>query len=167
MSTQKEKKLWVMKNKIRAPSRESWSSLDIISFCGSIPIEILILWPRAVMVCPRPRVLLTPPLRDQISPMSLGLHFMKPSSPFCNWPAWMKMPSVSSSLPMCGFRVQLSHPTTQIHSNADWCCQYRLPTPYWVWLWTTRHKSKTCPRTSYVSGFICEVSLHPTTVVWS
>jgi hypothetical protein len=27
-----------------------------------IPIEILILWPRAVMVGPRPSVLLTPPL---------------------------------------------------------------------------------------------------------
>ena len=36
--------------------------LDIISVCGSIPIEIPILWPRAVMVGPRPRVLLTPPL---------------------------------------------------------------------------------------------------------
>ena len=36
--------------------------LDIISVCGSIPIEIPILWPRAVMVGPRPRVLLTLPL---------------------------------------------------------------------------------------------------------
>jgi hypothetical protein len=36
--------------------------LDIISVCGSIPIEIQILWPRVVMVGPRPRVLLTPPL---------------------------------------------------------------------------------------------------------
>ena len=48
--------------KIRAPSRESWSSLDIISVCGSIPIEIPILWPRADMVGPRPRLLLTLPL---------------------------------------------------------------------------------------------------------
>ena len=32
---------------------------DIISVCGSIPIEIPILWPRAVMVGPRPRALLT------------------------------------------------------------------------------------------------------------
>jgi hypothetical protein len=29
---------------------------------SSIPIEILILWPRAVMVRPRPHILLTPPL---------------------------------------------------------------------------------------------------------
>ena len=36
--------------------------IDIISVCGSIPIEIPILWPRAVMVSPRPRVLLTLPL---------------------------------------------------------------------------------------------------------
>ena len=36
--------------------------IDIISVCGSIPIEIPILWPRAVMVGPRPRVLLTLPL---------------------------------------------------------------------------------------------------------
>ena len=35
--------------------------IDIISVCGSIPIEIPILWPRAVMVGPRPRVLLTLP----------------------------------------------------------------------------------------------------------
>jgi hypothetical protein len=55
----KEKK----KNKLNScPSRESLSSLDIISVCGSIPIEIPILWPRAVMVGPRPRVLLMPPL---------------------------------------------------------------------------------------------------------
>jgi hypothetical protein len=39
----------------------NWSSLNTISVCGSIPIEIPILWPRAVMVGPRPRVLLTPP----------------------------------------------------------------------------------------------------------
>ena len=46
--------------------------INIISFCGSIPIEIPILWPRAVMfgprpravmVGPRPRVLLKLPLR--------------------------------------------------------------------------------------------------------
>jgi hypothetical protein len=30
---------------------------------SSIPVEIPILWPHAVMVGPRPRVLLTPPLR--------------------------------------------------------------------------------------------------------
>ena len=36
--------------------------IDIISVCGSIPIEIPILWPRAVMVGPRPRVFLTLPL---------------------------------------------------------------------------------------------------------
>ena len=36
--------------------------IDIISVCGSIPIEIPMLWPRAVMVGPRPRVLLTLPL---------------------------------------------------------------------------------------------------------
>ena len=36
--------------------------IDIISVYGSIPIEIPILWPRAVMVGPRPRVLLTLPL---------------------------------------------------------------------------------------------------------
>ena len=36
--------------------------IDIISVCGSIPTEIPILWPRAVMVGPRPRVLLTLPL---------------------------------------------------------------------------------------------------------
>ena len=35
---------------------------DIISVCGGIPIEIPILWPRAVMVGPRPRVHLTLPL---------------------------------------------------------------------------------------------------------
>jgi len=35
---------------------------DIISVCGSIPIEIPILWPHAVMVGPRPGVLLTLPL---------------------------------------------------------------------------------------------------------
>jgi hypothetical protein len=44
------------------PSRESLSSLDIISVCGSTPIEIPILWPYAVMVGPRLRVLLTLPL---------------------------------------------------------------------------------------------------------
>ena len=36
--------------------------IDIISVCDSIPIEIPILWPHAVMVGPRPRVLLTLPL---------------------------------------------------------------------------------------------------------
>ena len=36
--------------------------IDITSVCGSIPFEIPILWPRAVMVGPRPRVLLTLPL---------------------------------------------------------------------------------------------------------
>ena len=36
--------------------------IDIISVCGSIPIEVPILWPRAVMIGPRPRVLLTLPL---------------------------------------------------------------------------------------------------------
>ena len=36
--------------------------IDIFSVCGSIPIEIPILWPRAVMVGSRPRVLLTLPL---------------------------------------------------------------------------------------------------------
>ena len=36
--------------------------IDIISVCGSIPIEIPIFWPRAVMVGPRLRVLLTLPL---------------------------------------------------------------------------------------------------------
>jgi hypothetical protein len=36
--------------------------IDIISVCGSIPLEIPILWPRAVMDGPRPRVLLTLPL---------------------------------------------------------------------------------------------------------
>jgi hypothetical protein len=44
------------------PSRESWSSLDIIRCCGSIPIEIAILWPRVVTVGPGPCVPLTPPL---------------------------------------------------------------------------------------------------------
>ena len=38
--------------------------IDIISVWGSIPIEIPILWPRAVMVGPRPRVLLTLPLMN-------------------------------------------------------------------------------------------------------
>ena len=36
--------------------------IDVISVCGSIPIEIPILWPRAVMVGPKPRVLPTLPL---------------------------------------------------------------------------------------------------------
>ena len=36
--------------------------IDIISVSGRIPIEIPILWPRAVMVGPRPCVLLTLPL---------------------------------------------------------------------------------------------------------
>jgi hypothetical protein len=40
---------------------ESWSSLDIISVCGNMPFEIPILWP-LVMVGPRPRILLMPPL---------------------------------------------------------------------------------------------------------
>jgi len=40
--------------------------IDIISVCGSVPIEIPILWPRAVMVGPRPRVLLTLPLRHTL-----------------------------------------------------------------------------------------------------
>ena len=35
--------------------------LDIISVCGSIPIEIPILWPRAVMVGPRPRAVMVGP----------------------------------------------------------------------------------------------------------
>jgi hypothetical protein len=34
----------------------------VLMSLSSIPIEIPILWPRAVMVSPRPRVLLTPPL---------------------------------------------------------------------------------------------------------
>ena len=41
--------------------------IDIISVCGSIPIEIPILWPRAVMVGPRPRVLLTLPLNGNVN----------------------------------------------------------------------------------------------------
>ena len=40
----------------------SCTVIDIISVCGSIRIEIPILWPCAVMVGPRPRVLLTLPL---------------------------------------------------------------------------------------------------------
>ena len=36
--------------------------------CGSIPIEIPIFWTRAVMVGPRPRVLLTLPLLRTIPP---------------------------------------------------------------------------------------------------
>ena len=40
--------------------------IDIISVCGSIPIEIPILWPRAVVVGLRPRVLLTLPLDGRI-----------------------------------------------------------------------------------------------------
>ena len=40
--------------------------IDIISVCGSLPIKTPILWPRAVMVGPRPRVLLTLPLRAPI-----------------------------------------------------------------------------------------------------
>ena len=35
--------------------------IDIISVCGSIPIEILILWPRTVMVGPRPRAVMVGP----------------------------------------------------------------------------------------------------------
>jgi hypothetical protein len=50
---------------------------DIISVFGSIPIEIPILWPRAVMVGPRPRVLLTPPLFTNIS-ASLKIQFGGP-----------------------------------------------------------------------------------------
>jgi hypothetical protein len=47
---------------VRQVAKFDLRSLDIISVCGSIPIEIPILWPRAVMVGPRPRVLLTLPL---------------------------------------------------------------------------------------------------------
>ena len=36
--------------------------IDIISVCGSIALEIPILWPRAVMVGLKPRVLPTLPL---------------------------------------------------------------------------------------------------------
>jgi hypothetical protein len=36
--------------------------IDIISVCGRIPVGIPIVWPRAVMVGPRPRLLLTLPL---------------------------------------------------------------------------------------------------------
>ena len=39
---------------------------------SSIPIEIPILWPRAVMVCPRLLVLLTPPLTTVYVTMQLG-----------------------------------------------------------------------------------------------
>ena len=38
------------------------ASMSPQKVCGSIAIEIPILWPRVVMVGPRPRVLLTPPL---------------------------------------------------------------------------------------------------------
>ena len=38
--------------------------IDIFSVCGSIPIEIPILWPRAVIVGLRPRVLLNLPLNE-------------------------------------------------------------------------------------------------------
>jgi hypothetical protein len=41
----------------------------VLMSLSSIPIEIPILWPRAVMVGPRPRVLLTPPL-DPTVPVS-------------------------------------------------------------------------------------------------
>jgi hypothetical protein len=54
--------LWIMKKLNSRANRESWSNLGIISVCGSIAIEIPILWPCAVMVGPRPSVLLTPPL---------------------------------------------------------------------------------------------------------
>ena len=37
------------------------TSLDITSVCGNIPIEIPILWPRAVMVGPRPRAVMVGP----------------------------------------------------------------------------------------------------------
>ena len=46
--------------------------IDIISVCGSIPIKIPILWPRAVMVGPRPRVLLTLPLVIPIFQVSIN-----------------------------------------------------------------------------------------------
>ena len=40
------------------------ASMSPQKVCGSIAIKIPVLWPRAVMVGPRPRVLLTPPLAD-------------------------------------------------------------------------------------------------------
>ena len=52
------------------------SSLDIISVCGSIPIEIPILWPRAVIVGPRPRVLLTLPLATSVKESNVYLIFI-------------------------------------------------------------------------------------------
>jgi len=57
-----EKILWIMKKLNSCAKSRKLSSRDIISVCGSIPIKIPILWPRAVMVGPRPRVLLTLPL---------------------------------------------------------------------------------------------------------
>jgi len=38
------------------------ASMSPQKICGSIAVEIPILWPGAVMVGPRPHVLLTPPL---------------------------------------------------------------------------------------------------------
>ena len=57
-----EKILWIMKKLNSCAKSRKLSSLDISSVCGSIPIEIPILWPRAVMVGSRPRILLTLPL---------------------------------------------------------------------------------------------------------
>ena len=51
--------------------------IDIISVCGSIPIEILIHWPRAVMFGPRPRVILTLPLPTDDSEKTQFLRFRR------------------------------------------------------------------------------------------
>ena len=52
--------------------------IDRISVCGSIPIEIPILWPRAVMVGPRPLVLLTLPLLLCVREISMiNLRYMR------------------------------------------------------------------------------------------
>jgi hypothetical protein len=53
-SPKRGEKLWIMKKLNSCAKSRSWSSRDIISVCGSVPIEIPILWPRAVMVDPRP-----------------------------------------------------------------------------------------------------------------
>jgi hypothetical protein len=50
------------------PRPRSWGgprfrSNVVVMNLSSVPIEIPILWPRVVMVGPRPRVLLTPPLK--------------------------------------------------------------------------------------------------------
>jgi hypothetical protein len=61
-------------------SRESWSNLDIISVCGSMPFEIPIIWPRVLLTLPLVLTVDAPNTNQTVYKFSSPLkHTIQPS----------------------------------------------------------------------------------------